>query len=513
MVQGEIGRMKISACVIVKNEEQNIGRWLANMQQIADEIVVVDTGSTDATLDILTKAGVEPYHFAWCSDFAAAKNYAIQQATGDWIVFLDADEYFDAQSVKRFRQEMAKYHRNKKIAAIMCQLVNIDTDNRNKVINAIIQVRIFRNSKDIRYKNPVHEQLVAEHGRYIMQKCFNLQIMHTGYSTSILRQKAERDLLILKKRDKNAKTKQDKEQLYGFFMDAYNCLGDFAKVLEYSQKAAESSMKSLGGDIHIYECMISAMTHLDKSSTEVLAVIEKARKKYPKEVFFPLQLGYHYYIRHDFLQAETYLLEALKLRQALEAAIKDGRAIVDNSLNILPILYGSLADIYIHKGQKQHALEFALQGISYYKYNKLLAQGLYRSLQGRPPVEVIQIFDCLYDRKADGGFLREAIGWQATKEFATYYYAEDAANMAKLYLKNGNYQGAAAAAGQKLSEMHHLALAQLLAQQEQDERILSLLPDKYKELAVSIQACEHDADGRAVLRLSQSRQHESMENN
>ena len=217
--------MKISACVIVKNEEKNIGQWLNNMRQIADEIIVVDTGSTDNTLNILENANITPYHFTWCNDFAAAKNYAIQQATGDWIAFLDADEYFDVSSVQRFRTEMIRYHANKKIGAIMCQLVNIDTDNRNKIIDTMIQVRIFRNSKDIYYKNPVHEQLVTKPGKYIMQKCFDLQIIHTGYSASILRKKAERDLPILQQREKEAKTQQEKEQLYVFFMDAYNCLG------------------------------------------------------------------------------------------------------------------------------------------------------------------------------------------------------------------------------------------------------------------------------------------------
>lgn len=110
--------MKISACVIVKNEEKNIGQWLNNMRQIADEIVVVDTGSTDNTINILENANITPYHFTWCNDFAAAKNYAIQQATGDWIVFLDADEYFDASSVNRFRTEMTRYHANKKLVLL-----------------------------------------------------------------------------------------------------------------------------------------------------------------------------------------------------------------------------------------------------------------------------------------------------------------------------------------------------------------------------------------------------------
>ena len=65
--------MKISACVIVKNEEKNIGQWLNNMRQIADEIIVVDTGSTDNTLNILENANIIPYHFTWCNDFSAAK--------------------------------------------------------------------------------------------------------------------------------------------------------------------------------------------------------------------------------------------------------------------------------------------------------------------------------------------------------------------------------------------------------------------------------------------------------
>ena len=86
--------MKISACVIVRDEEQNVGCWLDNMSKVADELVVVDAGSKDRTVELIREYGIEPHFFAWCDDFAAAKNYAISKATGDWILFLDADEYF-----------------------------------------------------------------------------------------------------------------------------------------------------------------------------------------------------------------------------------------------------------------------------------------------------------------------------------------------------------------------------------------------------------------------------------
>lgn len=498
--------MKISACVIVKNEEKNIGQWLNNMRHIADEIIVVDTGSTDNTLTILGNADITPYYFNWCNDFAAAKNYAIQQATGDWIVFLDADEYFDASSVKRFRTEMTRYHANKKIGAIMCQLVNIDTDNRNKIIDTMIQVRIFRNSKDIYYKNPVHEQLVTKPGKYIMQKCFDLQIIHTGYSAGILRKKAERDLPILQQREKEAKTQKEREQLYVFFMDAYNCLGVFDKVLLYAQKAVKSNMKTLGGDIHVYECMISAMIHLGKDDKEIMAVITEARKKFPREVFFAVQLGYYYYVGRDYLQAEQYLLEARRLRQFAEKDIKAGKAVSDTSLNLMPMLYGCLGDIYIRKGQKQQALELAIEGLGYYKYNRLLVQVLYKSLQGRPALEVIQIFACIFDRKKDGDFLMEAIGWHASGEFAAYYYPiHNIMDKTKLYLKTGKYQGGVAVAGQQLDLLNHSSLAEVFVKQENGEETLpnvfAIMPDKYQRLSMSKAECQQDVDGRAAIRL------------
>lgn len=498
--------MKISACVIVKNEEKNIGQWLNNMRQIADEIIVVDTGSTDNTLNILENAGITLYHFTWCNDFAAAKNYAIQQATGDWIVFLDADEYFDASSVQRFRTEMTRYHANKKIGAIMCQLVNIDIDNRNKTIDTMIQVRIFRNSKDIYYKNPVHEQLVTKPGRYIMQKCFNLTIMHTGYSSTIVRQKAERNLPILKHKEKIAVTKKDRGESYLFLMDAYNCLGNYDKVREYAQKTIENGIVALGNEINPYTLLISSMIKLGVDERDIIAEFDKAREKFPKEPFFLIQLGGYYYIKHDFGRAEEYLNRALKLRKDVEESIRKGNFITDTSIDLMPVLYGYLGDIYMRKRDIQRALEMSLQGMEYYKYNHLLTRTLYKSLLGRSAVEIIQIFDCFYNRKEDGEFLKEALGWQVSGEFAMYYYPiNNAVDRTKLYVKTGKYQGGIAAAGQQLNMLNHISMAVVLTQKEDGARKLpesfGIMPAKYKQLASFVQTCQQDEDGRAAIRL------------
>ena len=86
--------ISISQCMIVKNEEKNIRRALSWAKEIVQEQVVVDTGSTDRTVEIAESMGAKIFYFEWCDDFSAAKNYAIEQAAGDWIAFLDADEYF-----------------------------------------------------------------------------------------------------------------------------------------------------------------------------------------------------------------------------------------------------------------------------------------------------------------------------------------------------------------------------------------------------------------------------------
>ena len=109
--------IRISACTIAKNEEKNIRHWVNSVKRFADEIIVVDTGSTDHTREIAAEEGAELYEFPWCNDFSAAKNFALDKASGDWIVMLDADEYFDEASQQKLRSILQKYHKQKKIKA------------------------------------------------------------------------------------------------------------------------------------------------------------------------------------------------------------------------------------------------------------------------------------------------------------------------------------------------------------------------------------------------------------
>jgi hypothetical protein len=90
---------RLSVLLIARDEEASLGRCLASVKEVAHQIIVVDTGSTDRTVEIAREHGAEVHAFEWCDDFAAARNAALEHARGDWVLVLDADEELPADSV------------------------------------------------------------------------------------------------------------------------------------------------------------------------------------------------------------------------------------------------------------------------------------------------------------------------------------------------------------------------------------------------------------------------------
>lgn len=101
--------VRISLCMIVKDEEATLGRCLESVAGVVDEICVVDTGSTDATVDVALRHGARVEHSAWTDDFAAARNVSLAMATGEWVLVLDADEALLEPEEARARLEAFAY--------------------------------------------------------------------------------------------------------------------------------------------------------------------------------------------------------------------------------------------------------------------------------------------------------------------------------------------------------------------------------------------------------------------
>lgn len=101
--------MKISLCMIVKDEEKVLGRCLQSVQDIVDQIIIVDTGSIDKTKDIAKEYNAEIYEFQWVDDFSKARNYAFSKAKEDFILWLDADDVImetDARKLQHLKENL-----------------------------------------------------------------------------------------------------------------------------------------------------------------------------------------------------------------------------------------------------------------------------------------------------------------------------------------------------------------------------------------------------------------------
>lgn len=190
-------KAKVSLCMIVRNEENNLAECLEAVAPLLDEIVIVDTGSTDATKAIAARYTPHVYDFAWCDNFAAARNESLRHATGDWILWLDADDRLSAENIA-------------KLAALLEQL---DDRPRSYFMDTVLHYayecegtqlltheRLFRRHADIRWRGRVHEQLSPGPTDLQYETIWiNIRIDHLGYQSATLKQrKCQRNVRLLR---------------------------------------------------------------------------------------------------------------------------------------------------------------------------------------------------------------------------------------------------------------------------------------------------------------------------
>ena len=223
--------VRLSQCMIVKNEEKNIERALGWAKRIAFEQIVVDTGSTDKTVELAEKLGAKVYHFEWINDFAAAKNYAIEQASGNWIAFLDADEYMTSVDAKKLmiylRNILSDSEMKQKYLALNCKWSQVNDEGRPFALHN--QERVFRNLPTVRYTGRIHEHLTLVSDD--IARAEELTIIHTGYSDTAYEdtKKSERNIELLRAEQQE---KPDDENIMIY-------LADSLVISEYEEKVAE----------------------------------------------------------------------------------------------------------------------------------------------------------------------------------------------------------------------------------------------------------------------------------
>lgn len=225
----------LSLCMIVKNEAETLEKCLRLARPFVDEIVVVDTGSTDGTQEIARGYADVYDEIEWPDSFAAARNHSIDLGTSDFILILDGDEYIeDARQWKAMRRALQDG-----VVGLVLPVYNLLGENGLIRSDRALQRRVFLNRPEIRYTGRVHNQIGEEIVTYgqrhgLREEVVEAEVVHTGYSYDAERMKEKyrpRLNLILEEYENSVSPTE--QAYYGFQ------LGVYYKILEEYERAFE----------------------------------------------------------------------------------------------------------------------------------------------------------------------------------------------------------------------------------------------------------------------------------
>lgn len=226
--------VRVSLCVVVRDEAADLGDCLASAAGAVDEIVVVDTGSADATIDVARAHGANVIEAPWTDDFAAARNVALEHANGAWALTLDADERLTADAA----DVLGATIRGAGTAALRLPIEEVGTSGAIEAIH--FAVRLFRRIPAHRWQRTVCERVTAAATEYVA-----LPIRHLGYATVAGRYaKLDRNRLLLERAVAAAPADPDLRQRLAWTMLA---LGDAWAAATHAEAALRRTRSTMTG--------------------------------------------------------------------------------------------------------------------------------------------------------------------------------------------------------------------------------------------------------------------------
>ena len=190
--------IKLSLCMIVRDNEDTIEACLDSIYPWVDEIIIVDTGSTDATPEICRRFGARMFDFPWCDDFSAARNVSLEPARGEWVFWMDSDDTIDQDQGQRLRELAYGDH------APDCHGYVVQVKCPSSVpgqMTVVDHVKLIRNRPELRFEHRIHEQILPAIRRLNGDVAFtDIFVVHSGsdQTPEVRQRKLERDFRILK---------------------------------------------------------------------------------------------------------------------------------------------------------------------------------------------------------------------------------------------------------------------------------------------------------------------------
>jgi len=398
--------VRLSQCMIVKNEEKNIEQALSWAKDIAFEQIVVDTGSTDRTVEIAEKMGAKIYHFKWQNDFSAAKNHAIEQATGNWIAFLDADEYFSPEDAKKLFSRLKEIENNKHkyINTIVIKTPIYQLNDDGEISSIDEQTRIFRNNEKTRYFGRIHEELLI----YGEVTDYNdISVIHTGYAETVYREnnkiqrneKILREELALKPNDIKIKGYLADTLQSKMVLENYSNTEDIAEVDVLFKEVAES-IDSVPDILKIkaYKYLLSKILNNPEKYDECRELCSKAYNEYPDNLDFCYFYAGMLNIKSEYENAWKILKKAEKLS---DTNVKNNTVPV-GSASTPAAIHSQLLLAAQGLGDIENTLKYAELLLESDKTNQNILNPYIQKLlnKGLPEDKVLERLGRVYDIKA-----------------------------------------------------------------------------------------------------------------
>lgn len=270
----------LSVCIIAKNEENNLLRCLESIKGIADEVILVDTGSVDKTISIAEKYNAKVMEFPWTKNFSSARNKALEMATKDWILCLDCDEALDGSQIYEIKRAL----RNSKHLGFRLKLTNVIN---NKLYEGKHILRIIKNNSGFYYSGKINERLMNS----IYEDSYNTEIINLeyllynfgfDYSRKTLTERCNRNIEIYSSFNKE-------EVDFAYY---YNIANEYYLLRKYNT-ANNYYIKSLNSNDNIY---------INSYITLLLVKSYYYMKKYNKAIL----IGESFSIKYNFIR-ELYL--------------------------------------------------------------------------------------------------------------------------------------------------------------------------------------------------------------
>ena len=226
--------LRLSLCMIVKDEQEMLPRCLAAARDAVDEIVVVDTGSTDRTVEIAESFGARVVHHEWNGSFADARNVSIDAAAGDWLIYLDADEVLVDGDAERLRELTGRTWRE----AFFLVETNFTGELGDGTAVTHNALRVWRNRPEYRFEGRLHEQFAKALPGYLPERLesTNVRVEHYGYLGVVrdAREKARRNIELLEQQAADGVDTAFQAFNLG---SEYGAVGDAERALEQFRKA------------------------------------------------------------------------------------------------------------------------------------------------------------------------------------------------------------------------------------------------------------------------------------